>query len=172
MKELVLILAAIVNEIHDTLNQLFGMNMSDKDLHFWVMGIIGIIFFIGVYILFKIVGKWKFSTTILSFIYTFTMMTVLVFAIEIQQAITNRGNMEFADAAVGLWGFIVFFAVYVVVVGVIYTIYSHIRKKKIKKVSKKSVEEQALMPEKPIEEPIKEPVVYRSQVKNKNKFKK
>jgi len=101
MKELILILAAIVNEIHDTLNQLFGMNMSDKDLHFWVMGIIGIIFFIGVYILFKIVGKWKFSTTILSFIYTFTMMTVLVFAIEIQQAITNRGNMEFADAAVG-----------------------------------------------------------------------
>ena len=171
MKELILILAAIVNEIHDTLNQLFGMNMSDKDLHFWVMGIIGIVFFIGVYILFKIVGKWKFSTTILSFIYTFTMMTVLVFAIEIQQAITNRGNMEFADAAVGLWGFIVFFAVYVVV-GVIYTIYSRIRKKKMKKVSKKSVEEQALMPEKQIKEPIKETAVYRSQAKKSNKFKK
>ena len=170
MKELILILAAIVNEIHDTLNQLFGMNMSDKDLHFWVMGIIGIIFFIGVYILFKIVGKWKFSTTILSFIYTFTMMTVLVFAIEIQQAITNRGNMEFADAAVGLWGFIVFFAAYAIIIGVIYSIYSRVKKRK----KKKSTIQSPVEDEREVQEPDKEEetAVYRSQVKKTNKFKK
>lgn len=87
MKELILVLAAIVNEVHDVLNQLFGMSMTDKSLHFWVMGIIGILLFLAVYLVIKIIEKMKFSATILSFVFTFTVMTVLVFAIEIQQAL-------------------------------------------------------------------------------------
>ncbi|MEK1830761.1 hypothetical protein AAAC51_22150 [Priestia megaterium] len=58
--------------------------------------------------IFKLLSKWKFSITAISFIYTLTVMLVLVFAIEIQQGITTRGNMEFDDAIAGLWGFLVF----------------------------------------------------------------
>ena len=58
------------------------------------------------------------------------MMTVFVFAIEIQQAVSNSGNMEFADAIAGLWGFIVFFAIYAVVAGVLYGIFRLVRGKK------------------------------------------
>lgn len=171
MKELILILASIVNEVHDVLNQIFGMSMSDKDLHFWVIGIIGIIFFLIVYIVFKIIEKWKFSATILSFIFTFTIMTVLVFAIEIQQAITNRGNMEFADAAMGLWGFIVFFTVYAVIVGIIYSIYSRAKKrKKMKKTSLSTVEDKIETTKSDKAE--KGTAIYRSQLKKTNKFKK
>ncbi|MGL5354377.1 MAG: hypothetical protein ACRDA5_13835, partial [Clostridium sp.] len=50
----------------------------------------------------------------ISFIYTFTVMIVIVFAIEIQQKLTNRGNMEFADIAYGIYGFLYIFAIYVV----------------------------------------------------------
>lgn len=168
MRELILLLANSVNEVHDILNQIFGMSMSDKDLHFWVFGIMGIILFLVVYIIFKIIEKWKFSATILSFIFTFTMMTVLVFAIEIQQAITNRGNMEFADAAMGLWGFIVFFALYAIIAGIIYSIYSRTKKKKkVAPLDKKDGKLKAT-----IQEPEEAAMVYRSQTKKTNKFKK
>jgi hypothetical protein len=33
--------------------------------------------------------------------------------VEIQQKITGRGNMEFQDAVISLWGFILFFAGYI-----------------------------------------------------------
>ncbi|WP_407390489.1 hypothetical protein [Carnobacterium jeotgali] len=168
MRELILLLANSVNEVHDILNQIFGMSMSDKDLHFWVFGIMGIILFLVVYIIFKIIEKWKFSATILSFIFTFTMMTVLVFAIEIQQAITNRGNMEFADAAMGLWGFIVFFVLYAITAGIIYSIYSRTKKKKkVAALDKKDGKLKAT-----IQEPEEAAMVYRSQTKKTNKFKK
>ena len=122
MKEIVIILAEIVNNIHDILTDIFGMNMTDKELHFWIMGFIGMGTFFVVYFFFKLLERMKWSTTIFSFIYTFTIMIVIVFAIELQQAITNRGNMEFADAVVGLWGFMVMFFVYAVIALVIYLI--------------------------------------------------
>ena len=128
MKEAIILLAEIVNNIHDLLNDMFGMHLNDKQLHFWVIGIIGIITFFIVYFSFKLVAKLKWSIAILSFIYTFTIMIVLVFAIELQQAITNRGNMEFADAVAGLWGFLVFFMAYAVV-AIIGYILLNVRKK-------------------------------------------
>ncbi|RKQ33888.1 hypothetical protein [Oceanobacillus halophilus] len=122
MKEIVIILAEIVNEIHDIIVDLLGFHMTDKELHFWIIGIIGMMTFLVVYFFFKLIEKLKWSITILSFIYTFTGMVVLVFAIELQQAITNRGNMEFADAVAGLWGFIVLFLIYAIIGLIIYGI--------------------------------------------------
>lgn len=128
MKALILWLASVVNEIHDQLAMRLGIQMTDKELHFWVIGIIGVVFFLLVYLVFKWIERFKFKTTIIAFIYIFTLMVVLVFAIEIQQAITNRGNMEFADAAMGLWGFIVFFFIYSIIAGIIYGVVQLIKK--------------------------------------------
>ena len=118
MKEIIEILAEIVNNLHDFIlffvSDTLNSNATDKDLHFWIMGIIGIIIFLFVLFLSNLIARMRFGITILSFLYTFTVMVVLVFAIEIQQALTSRGNMEFQDAAIGLWGFIVFFMVFAV----------------------------------------------------------
>ncbi|MFY0781046.1 hypothetical protein AB1K18_12235 [Peribacillus simplex] len=118
MKEIIQILAEIVNNLHDFIlffvSDTLNSNATDKDLHFWIMGIIGIIIFLFVLFLSNLISRMRFGITILSFLYTFTVMVVLVFAIEIQQALTSRGNMEFQDAAIGLWGFIVFFMVFAV----------------------------------------------------------
>ncbi|MEY8732519.1 hypothetical protein AB9M92_09700 [Peribacillus frigoritolerans] len=118
MKEIIQILAEIVNNLHDFIlffvSDTLNSNATDKDLHFWIMGIIGIIIFMFVLFLSNLISRMRFGITILSFLYTFTVMVVLVFAIEIQQALTSRGNMEFQDAAIGLWGFIVFFMVFAV----------------------------------------------------------
>lgn len=116
MKEGIKLLAEVVNQLHDLLitisNNFLGMDLTDKDLHFWIMGIIGIAAFFFIFSVTKWLSQLPFGVTMIAFLYTLTFMFVLVFAIEIQQAITNRGNMEFADAVIGLWGFLVLFLVY------------------------------------------------------------
>jgi hypothetical protein len=119
-QEIIVLIASIVNQIHDTLMELseqFGWNLSDKDLHLWVFGIIGILTFAFVHYIFRILAKY--SVTSISFIYTFTVMVIIVFAIEIQQKITGRGEMSFDDAVISLWGFLLFFAVFLVIKGMI-----------------------------------------------------
>lgn len=133
MREVITWLAEIVNAAHDILIVLFqelGFSLTDKQLHFWIIGVIGIFAYFFVYFFFKILAKFKWSTSIFAFVYTFTLMIVLVFAIEIQQAITNRGNMEFADAVIGLWGFLVFFFVYACLAIVAYLITKWYKKRK------------------------------------------
>ncbi|MDR7078849.1 hypothetical protein J2Y03_003906 [Neobacillus niacini] len=118
MKDLILIITSIINSFHDILMDLAsesGLNLTDKDLHLWVFGIIGIGSFFIVHLLFKSLSKY--SITAISFIYTFTVMLVLVFAIEIQQKITGRGQMEFDDAVISLWGFLLFFAAFLIIKG-------------------------------------------------------
>lgn len=77
------------------------------------MAIIGISIFAVTQFIFKKLARY--SITAISFIYTSTVMLVVVFAIEIQQKLTNRGNMEFADIVYGLYGFIYVFLIYLVI---------------------------------------------------------
>jgi glycopeptide antibiotics resistance protein len=120
MREVIKLLAEVVNILHDKLIVLFndnlGMNLTDKDLHFWIMGFIGMASFLFVYFITKWLSKLPFGNTMISFLYTMTIMVVLAFAIEIQQGITNRGKMEFADAIIGLWGYLALFLVYIGVI--------------------------------------------------------
>ncbi|WP_428909498.1 hypothetical protein [Niallia sp. Krafla_26] len=116
MKEIILIIADIINTMHDLILDLTvfaGLDVTDKDLHLWIMGMIGIFLFGCTHVFFKYLSK--FGITAISFVYTFTVMVVIVFAIEIQQQITGRGQMEFDDAVIGLWGFLLFFAAFLVI---------------------------------------------------------
>lgn len=121
MKLILKQLSNIVNNIHDlimNLSKLFGLNFTDKQLHFIVVGIIGIIFYFITNIVFNKLAKL--SIRIISFIYTLTVLIVLVFGLEIEQKITGRGNMEFADIVAGLWGFLFIFIIYLFILGLIY----------------------------------------------------
>jgi len=132
MKEFILIIADIVNGFHDLLYKLAnytGLNLTDKDLHLWVFGIIGIIFFLFTHILFKKLAQY--SITAISFVYAFTVMFILVFAVEIQQKITGRGEMDFNDAVISLWGFLLFFGVFLIIKGIILLTKYILRKKGI-----------------------------------------
>lgn len=138
MADLFKIIAEIVNIIHDVIMVMaaqIGWQATDKDLHLWVIGIIGIVAFFIVQAIFKRLAKW--SITSISFIYTFTLILVLVFAIEIQQGITGRGNMEFADAVVGIYGFLLFFGIYIVWKGIRYGLAKLVKKEKNDDAGKK-----------------------------------
>lgn len=123
MANIIKFLASIINEIHDkliVLLGLFGLHFNDKELHFWVFGIAGILLFFSVDIVFKWISKW--SITAISFIYTITFMIIMVLAIEIQQKITGRGNMDFNDAVASILGFLAFFGVYVMIRALVWLI--------------------------------------------------
>lgn len=105
----------IVAQIHESLmhlNDNFELYFGDKDMHFIVMAVLGMILFFMVHFVFKRLAKW--SITAISFIYVFTVMTVLGLAIEIGQKITGTGDMDFQDVVAGLYGVLSFFAVYTV----------------------------------------------------------
>lgn len=105
----------IAAQIHESilhLNDNFELALGDKELHFLVMFALGMALFFAVHFVFKRLAKW--SITAISFIYVFTVMTVLGFAIEIGQKITGTGEMDFRDIVAGLYGVLLFFAIYTV----------------------------------------------------------
>lgn len=106
-------LTMIVAQIHSFLlhlNDGFELRLGDKDLHFIIMALLGMLLFFMVHFVFKRLAKW--SVTAISFIYVFTLMTVLGFAIEVGQKITGTGEMDFADVVAGLYGVLAFFGIY------------------------------------------------------------
>lgn len=114
-------ITGIINYFHDNLillTKFLGLSLNDKQLHFLVIGFLGIILFVLVDRVFKFLVRY--SLTAISFIYTFTVLVVFVFAIEIGQKVTGRGNMEFQDIVEGLWGFLVVFVIYLTVVMGVY----------------------------------------------------
>lgn len=116
MVEILKLAASFINDLHDKILDIVdiaGYPLNDKQLHFIFMALIGIIIFAFTQLIFKQLAKY--SITAISFIYTLTVMIVIVFAIEIQQKLTNRGNMEFADIVYGLYGFIYIFLVYLLI---------------------------------------------------------
>ena len=109
LRELTLIMA----QVHDSLMRLndgFELSLGDKDWHFIIMALLAMVLFWVVHAVFKRLAKW--SITAVSFIYVFTVMTVLGFAIEIGQRISGTDEMDFADIVAGLDGVLAFFAVY------------------------------------------------------------
>lgn len=90
-------------------NESFGL--TDKELHFIVIGMIGLIMIFIVYPVFKALAKHN-HIMVVAWIYVFTCMIVLTFAIEIGQGITHTGSVEMEDVVAGLAGFIFFFAIF------------------------------------------------------------
>ena len=114
MKELLYWGVGIVARIHDKIMQMnnaFEMNFSDKQLHFLVIGLLGMAMIFVVYPLFKYLAKHD-HEMVIAWIYVFTVIIVITFAIEIGQKITGTGNMEFADIMFGLVGFLLMFVIF------------------------------------------------------------
>lgn len=96
-----------------TLNDTFGWTLSDKWLHFIVIGIFGFIMLLLIQPFFKWLVKHG-GTLVITFIYVFTVVLVISFAIEIGQGYSGTGDMDKYDIAFGLAGFFVFFGIYLI----------------------------------------------------------
>lgn len=114
MKELLYACVGLISKFHDKIMQLnnaYEANFTDKELHFLVIGLLGLGMIFVVYPLFKYLAK-KNHEMVIAWIYVTTVIVVLTFAIEIGQKITGTGNMEFADIMFGVVGFFAMFGVF------------------------------------------------------------
>lgn len=111
MRELLYAVVGLISKFHDKIMQLnnaYETNFSDKDLHFLVIGLLGLGLIFVVYPLFKFLAKRN-HEMVIAWIYVTTVIVVITFAIEIGQKITGTGNMEFADIMYGVVGFMAMF---------------------------------------------------------------
>ena len=97
-----------IANIHDLilhLNDRFAINLSDKDLHFLIFGALGLMLLALVYPMFRwLHRKNRVLTT--AWVYAFTLIVILCFAIEFGQHISGTGAMELADVIAGVGGFL------------------------------------------------------------------
>ena len=117
MKEFLYMIVGWIAKIHSYLmrfNDSYEYNFSDKELHFIVIGLLGMAFVFIVYPVFKWLAKHN-HVMVIAWIYVFTLILVITFAIEIGQKVTNTGAMEFADIVFGVVGFIVMFFIFSIV---------------------------------------------------------
>ena len=113
-----------VAKIHSyvmSLNKAHEMDFTDKELHFLVIGLLGMAMIFVVYPLFKFLAKHD-HEMVIAWIYVFTVIIVITFAIEIGQKITNTGHMEFADIVYGIFGFLAMFFAFCILRGIYHLI--------------------------------------------------
>ena len=110
----------LVAKIHNYLMQLNNScetAFTDKELHFIVIGLLGMGMIFVIYPLFKYLAR-NHHEMVIAWIYVFTVIVGITFAIEIGQKITGTGHMEFADILYGIVGFLVMFFVFCILRGI------------------------------------------------------
>jgi len=113
-------IVALITQIHNaimTINDGSEYTFTDKELHFIVIGLLGIGMILVLHPIFNWLAKKDHILTI-SFFYVFTVIVVITFAIEIGQKVTGTGNMEFADITAGVMGFLAAFIVFAIIRGI------------------------------------------------------
>lgn len=107
-----------IARIHEKLLQLndsYELFLTDKQLHFAVMGLLGMGLLFVVYPLFLALSKKH--VLVIAWIYVITILIVFSFAIEIGQGFTGTGNMDMDDVISGLAGFMLLFLIFAVIRG-------------------------------------------------------
>lgn len=129
MRTLLRLIINIFNYLHTQFADVFKLSsydFTDKQLHFIILGVFFLFMFMFIEAIFKHLAK--ISVSIISFIYVFTVGTVVALAIEIGQYQSGSGQMDFKDVTWGLYGLVIFIVVYVLVKAFIVWVYHFIRK--------------------------------------------
>jgi TRAP-type uncharacterized transport system fused permease subunit len=119
MWDIIYKLTTWVARIHEhvlSINDARGWYFDDKQLHFLVFGVFGMLLIFVLYPLFKFLAK-RDHTMVITWLYVFTVIIVLAFAIEVGQWYTGTGSMESQDIAYGITGFLVMFFIFAVLRG-------------------------------------------------------
>lgn len=126
LKKFLYLIVEIIAKVHSkllSLNDYSEYNFTDKQLHFLVIGALGMAMIFVIYPIFKWLAKEN-HVMVIAWFYVFTVIIVITFAIEIGQKATGTGAMEFADIVFGIGGYIVMFMIF----ALIRAIYKGIRK--------------------------------------------
>lgn len=130
MWEIIYTFTMWVARIHDHIlgiNDAGGWYFDDKQLHFIVIGAFGMALIFVLYPIFKLLAKHG-HTMVITWLYVFTVILVLAFAIEIGQWYLGTGIMESQDIAYGITGFLVMFLIFAILRGLYHGIKAMVKK--------------------------------------------
>lgn len=130
MKAFLYFVVELIARVHNRIMQLnnaYEYDFTDKELHFLVIGIFGMLCIFIFYPLFKWLAKHN-HVMVIAWIYVFTLVIVITFAIEIGQQVTHTGNMDFADIVFGIIGFMALFFIFSAIRWIYHGILKLIRK--------------------------------------------
>ena len=130
MEQMLYAIVGLVARVHNKilgLNNNYEASFTDKELHFIVIGVIGILLLFVLYPIFKLLANTG-HIMVVTFLYVFTVMVVIAFAIEIGQGITHTGTMEFDDIVYGIGGFLAMFFVFAVIRGIYHMIVKWVKR--------------------------------------------
>ena len=130
MKTIIYYIIYWIAKIHDkilSINDSKNYFLTDKQLHFIVIGLLGLLMIFVVYPIFKSLAEHG-HTMVIAWIYVFTLIIVITFAIEIGQWYSGTGLVELADIVYGILGFLAVFAVFAVIRGIYHAVLRLIRK--------------------------------------------
>lgn len=130
MNEIIYQFITWVSRVHEHvigINDSGGYYFSDKQLHFIVVGLFGMALIFVLYPIFKLLAETG-HTMIVTWLYVFTVIVVLCFAIEIGQWYSGTGVMETEDITSGITGFLVMFFIFAVIRGIYHGIVNLVKK--------------------------------------------
>lgn len=78
---------------------------NNSELHFIVIGVFGLLLFLLVYLVFRLLAKHG-QVGFMSWLFTLSSVFAICFAIEVGQHMTNTGRMELEDIVYGVAGFL------------------------------------------------------------------
>jgi len=98
-----------IAQVHDRLwayNRSFSSPFTDKELHFIVIGAIGLILFAFSFLLFRLLTRLN-RYGVMAWLFSLALIFFITFAIEVGQYLTHTGSMELADIVYGIVGFFI-----------------------------------------------------------------
>lgn len=139
MEQLLWLAIEGINGVLSWLTQLLEGIMPGREVHFWTIGLLGMIFFIASYLLVKLLRKIPFGDTVLSFLMALTFVSSAVLATGLDEVAAETGTRVLAQGATGLTGFLLLFFLYSIAALVLY-----ISVKAIKKMIRRKKEEELI----------------------------
>ena len=128
--EMMYMIVTMLAKMHNRLleiNDYLSVPLNDKQMHFVIIGLVGLFLIFVVYPVFKWLAKND-HTMVIAWIYVFTVIIVLTFAIEIGQGYTHTGTVEMADVAYGVAGFLFMFLIFAILRGAYHLVLRLIKK--------------------------------------------
>lgn len=119
-----------VARVHDSIlgiNDSGQYNLTDKQLHFWVVGLFGMALILLIQPVFKGLAE-NGHTLIITWIYVFTVVIVFTFAVEIGQWYSGTGVPDSADIGYGVSGFLVLFIIYAMIRATFLTVWRMVKR--------------------------------------------
>ncbi len=116
MRRIIWMFINLITKLHMkflSINDNHGLNLTDKQLHFLIIGIFGFCMLMVIQPIFRWLIKHH-ADLMITFLYVFTIVVVISFGIEIGQAYSGTGDMDFYDIASGILGFFTFFGIYLI----------------------------------------------------------